>query len=77
MRLCVCVCVCVCLFVYDTYACDVLLIGVVEAVHFLLEGLQDLAMSRHVRGQDQGDDGLGGGATGQTSVRHHVSVRET
>ena len=35
-----------------------LLIAVVKDVHLLLEGVQDLAVSRHVRGQDQRDGAL-------------------
>lgn len=34
------------------------LVCVVEAVHFLFEGVEDLAVSSHVRGQDQRDGSL-------------------
>ena len=42
----------------DAYTGHMLLIAVVKDVHLLLEGLQDLAVSRHVSGQDQRDGAL-------------------
>lgn len=41
-----------------SYAGHVLLVCVVKVVDFLLEGVQDLAVSRHVCGQDQRDGSL-------------------
>lgn len=35
-----------------------LLVGEVKVVHLLLEGVEDLAVSGHVSGQDQSDDRL-------------------
>lgn len=53
-----------------SYTGDVFLVCVVEVVDFLLEGVQDLAVSRHVCGQDQSDGSLKDAARSNESAAH-------
>lgn len=55
-----------------SYAGDVLLVRVVKVVDLLLEGVQDLAVSRHVGGEDQRDGSLTGERRGSTTLASGV-----